>query len=88
MGTRKKRRFLAFFIRSGEQVLPKAIEVAGELARLGATALRLTKKRFRELSQPGFDAALVAAKEIQREAYRSGEPQAAMKKFFDARGKK
>lgn len=71
-----------------EQVLPKAIEVAGELARLGATALRLTKKRFRELSQPGFDAALVAAKEIQREAYRSGEPQAAMKKFFDARGKK
>ena len=71
-----------------EQVLPKAIEVAGELARLGATALRLTKKRFRELSQPGFDAALVAAKEIQREADRSGEPQAAMKKFFDARGKK
>ena len=71
-----------------EQVLPKAIEVASALTRLGATALRLTKKRFRELSQPGFDAALVAAKEIQREAYRSGEPQAAMQKFFEARGKK
>ena len=65
------------------QLLPSTL-----LFRLGATALRLTKKRFRELSQPGFDAALVAAKEIQREAYRSGEPQAAMQKFFEARGKK
>jgi enoyl-CoA hydratase/carnithine racemase len=70
---------------SREQVLEKALAVAAEAGRLGATALRLTKRRFRELSQPGFDAALVAAKEIQKEAYRSGEPQAAMRKFFEAR---
>jgi enoyl-CoA hydratase/carnithine racemase len=71
-----------------EQVLETAMRVAGELSRLGVTAARLTKRRFRELTQPGFDAALAAAKQTQKEAYRSGEPQAAMKKFFEARGKK
>ena len=71
-----------------EQVLETAMRVAGELSRLGVTAARLTKRRFRELTQPGFDAALVAAKQAQKEAYRGGEPQAAMKKFFEARGKK
>jgi enoyl-CoA hydratase/carnithine racemase len=69
------------------EVLRKAVAVAGELAVLGTTALRLTKRRFRELSQPGFDAALAAAKEIQTEAYRSGEPQAAMRRFFEARSR-
>jgi enoyl-CoA hydratase/carnithine racemase len=71
-----------------EAVLDKALAVASELTQLGAAALRLTKRRFRELSQADFDAALVAAKEIQKEAYRSGEPQAAMRKFFEARGKR
>ena len=68
-----------------EAVLSKALAIAGELTALGATALRLTKRRFRELTQPGFDAALEAAKAIQQEAYRSGEPQAAMRRFFEAR---
>src|SRR5688572_18776061 len=52
------------FLVPREAVLGKAMAVAEELTRLGATALRLTKRRFRELSQPGFDAALVAAREI------------------------
>ena len=68
-----------------EQVLEKALAVAQELVKLGTTALRLTKRRFRELTQSGFDAALEAAKKAQREAYTSGEPQAAMKRFFEAR---
>jgi enoyl-CoA hydratase/carnithine racemase len=71
-----------------DQVLSKAVALAQELTRLGATALALTKRRFRELTQPGFDAALEAAKRIQREAYASDEPQAAMKRFFEARSKK
>ena len=70
-----------------EEVVPKALSVAQELVKLGATALRLTKQRFRELSQPGFDSALEAAKRIQKEAYASGEPQAAMQRFFAARSK-
>lgn len=69
-----------------EQVVEKSLAVAQELAKLGPTAVRLTKQRFRELTQPGFDAALDAAKKAQREAYLSGEPEAAMKRFF-ARGK-
>lgn len=71
-----------------EQVLDKAIDVARELATHGTTALRLTKRRFRDLTQPGFDAALDSAKQTQKEAYRSGEPQAAMRKFFEARAKR
>jgi len=68
-----------------DQVLDKALSVAIELTKLGATATRLTKQRFRQLTQPGFDAALVAAKAAQREAYLSGEPQEAMRRFFEKR---
>ena len=68
-----------------EQVLEKSLAAAAELAKLGPTAIRLTKQRFRQLTQPGFDAALEAAKQAQREAYLSGEPQAAMKRFFERR---
>jgi len=68
-----------------EEVVSKALSVAQDLMQLGTTAVRLTKQRFRELSQPGFEAALVAAKRIQKEAYASGEPQAAMQRFFAAR---
>jgi enoyl-CoA hydratase/carnithine racemase len=76
---------LVNFLVPREEVLSKSMAVAQELTTVGPTVLRLTKQRFRELTQPGFDAALVAAKKIQKEAYESGEPQAAMKRFFDAR---
>jgi enoyl-CoA hydratase/carnithine racemase len=68
------------------QVLNMARAIAEEMIKLGPTATRLTKRRFRELTQPGFDAALVAAKLAQREAYRSGEPQAAVERFLARRG--
>ena len=68
-----------------EQVLEKSLSAALELTKLGTTAIRLTKQRFRELSQAGFDAALVAAKSAQREAYLSGEPQEAMRRFLEKR---
>jgi enoyl-CoA hydratase/carnithine racemase len=70
-----------------EQVLDKALTAAAELTRLGPTAIRLTKQRFRQLTQPGFDAALIAAKAAQREAYLSGEPQEAMRRFFERKSK-
>jgi enoyl-CoA hydratase len=68
-----------------EQVLDRALTAAAELSKLGPTAMRLTKQRFRQLTQPGFDAALTAAKAAQREAYLSGEPQEAMRRFFEKR---
>jgi enoyl-CoA hydratase/carnithine racemase len=71
-----------------DDVLQKACSIAEELTKLGPTATRLTKRRFRDLTQPGFDAALVAAKAAQREAYGSGEPQAAMQRFLANRKNK
>jgi enoyl-CoA hydratase len=68
-----------------DQVLEKSLALSVELAKLGPTALRLTKRRLRELTQAGFDSALEAAKKAQREAYLSGEPQEAMRKFFEHR---
>jgi enoyl-CoA hydratase/carnithine racemase len=68
-----------------EAVPGRALERARELAALPPTALRLTKRRLRELSQPGFEAALEHAIAAQKEAYASGEPQAAMKRFLEAR---
>lgn len=68
-----------------ERVLETALAVAADLAKLGRTAVRLTKCRMRELTQAGFDAALQAAKQAQREAYASGEPQQAMLRFLDKR---
>ncbi len=68
-----------------EEVMPKSLALAAEMAKLAPTALRLTKQSFRKLTQAGFDAALEAAKAAQKEAYASGEPQAAMRKFLEAR---
>jgi len=65
------------------QVLEQALTLAADLAKLGPTAVRLTKQRFREQTQAGFDAALEAAKKAQRQAYMSGEPQEAMRKFLE-----
>lgn len=75
---------LNYLVRRGE-VLAKSLALATEMSKLAPTALRLTKQRFRALTQAGFDAALEAAKAAQKEAYASGEPQAAMRKFLQAR---
>lgn len=69
------------------EVLARAIALAGELAQLPTAAYAATKRRLRELSQPGFDDALAAAKIAQQALYASGEPQRVMKAFF-ARKKK
>lgn len=65
-----------------DQVLDTAMELAAKLAQLPQTAMRLTKRRFRALTQRGFESALEVAITSQKETYRSGEPQAAMQKFL------
>jgi enoyl-CoA hydratase/carnithine racemase len=69
------------------EVLERALARALDLAQLPAAAYTATKKRLRELSQPGFDDALAAAKVAQKALYASGEPQRVMQEFF-ARKKK
>jgi len=71
-----------------DEVLGKSLALAAEMAKLAPTAMRLTKQRFRKLTQPGFEAALEEAKVAQKLAYASGEPQAAMRRFLEARKKR
>ncbi|MEO8166030.1 MAG: enoyl-CoA hydratase/isomerase family protein [Betaproteobacteria bacterium] len=71
-----------------EDVLTKALSLAADMAQLAPTAMRLTKQQLRMLTQTGFEAALEKAKVAQKEAYASGEPQAAMRRFLEARNKK
>ena len=59
-----------------------AIEMAGKLGQLAPTAMRLTKQRFRSLTEHGFESALEVAIESQKQAYAAGEPQAAMQQFL------
>ena len=65
-----------------DQVMVKAKDVARELAAKPPIAMRLNKRRFRELTEAGFLEAEAAGKAIHAEAFASGEPQAMMERFF------
>lgn len=68
-------------------VFPAAFERASKLAQLPATAVRLSKQRFRAMTQAQFDEACVAGIRAQLECYAQGEPQQAMRRFLDVRSK-
>ncbi len=68
-----------------DQVLPRAIERARALADLPGAALRTTKQRFRERTQPGFEEACSAGIRYQLECYSTGEPQRVMREFLARR---
>lgn len=70
------------------QVFDTALELARALGKQPLTAMRLTKQRIRALTQPGFDDALRFAITAQKAAYASGEPQAAMRRFLEAKSVK
>jgi enoyl-CoA hydratase/carnithine racemase len=58
-----------------DQVLSTAIGVARTLAANPRTAVKLTKQRFREMTQAGFDEACAAGARYQTACYSAGEPQ-------------
>jgi enoyl-CoA hydratase/carnithine racemase len=68
-----------------EQVMTKAREVAEELASKPPIAMRLNKRRFKEVTQADFDEAFTQGAAIEAEAFAAGEPQAEMQRFFDER---
>jgi enoyl-CoA hydratase/carnithine racemase len=68
---------------SRSSVLETAFDLANQLGKLAPTAMRLTKQRFRALTDDAFESALPAAIELQKQAYASGEPQAAMRRFLE-----
>jgi enoyl-CoA hydratase len=64
-----------------DQVLARALELARALGERPPHAVKITKERMRELTQPQFEDILVAAKKYQRRAYESGEPQRLMREM-------
>ncbi len=63
-----------------------AIKMAEELTLQPPGAFRLTKERYRQETQAGFDNVFSAASEYVREAYDTGEPQTVMSNFIGRRG--
>lgn len=66
----------------------RAFERAKALGALPRSAIRLTKKRFRDATQAAFDEVCAAGIEAQMECYGQGEPQAMMARFLARRGAK
>jgi enoyl-CoA hydratase/carnithine racemase len=69
-------------------VLPQAVRRARELAALPGAAVRVTKQRFRERTQAGFDEACSAGIRYQLECYATGEPTRVMQAFLARRDTK
>jgi enoyl-CoA hydratase len=74
-----------YLVELPEQVIPKTREVAEMMAAKPTIAMRLTKARFRQVTQQAFDEAFQNGGVYQAEAFASGEPQAAMRMFFAER---
>lgn len=72
---------------AADQVMPKAMEIARDLAAKPPVAMRLDKQRFCEMSESGFHEAISAGRRIQVEAYSTGEPARMMEEFFRKRGR-
>ena len=79
---------LIHYLAPADQVMTKAKEIAQMLAAKPPIAMKLNKKRFRAITQAGFDEAMEAGGPIQHESYASGEPQEWMAKFFAERAKR
>jgi enoyl-CoA hydratase/carnithine racemase len=76
---------LANRLAPADKLVDAAIEAAGELRRVPRNAFRLTKQRFRETTQPGFDEATAAGVRATFEALATGEPQRVMRAFVEDR---
>ena len=74
-----------YLVERPEQVVFRTREIAAMMAAKPAIAMRLTKARFRQVTEPAFDEAFENGVIYQAEAFASGEPQAAMRAFFAER---
>ena len=69
-----------------EQVLPKALEIAEQLAGKAALAMLIDRAWFREMTEANFRHTIEAAIRFHRQSYGSGEPARKMEEFMAARG--
>ena len=70
------------------RLLEAGLAAADEFRRIPRTAFRLTKQRFRETTQPGFDEATAAGVRATFEAMATGEPQRVMRAFVEERARR
>jgi enoyl-CoA hydratase/carnithine racemase len=68
-----------------KDLMDEAISMARMLANKPAVAMRLDKKRFREVTEASFQEALDAAVRYHHESYATGEPQTTMENFLEQR---
>jgi enoyl-CoA hydratase/carnithine racemase len=68
-------------------LVPRAIEIAQDLATNPPDAFRLTKQRFFDLIRPGMEESFQTALKIDLGAYEGGEPQRVAREFLDRRRK-
>jgi enoyl-CoA hydratase/carnithine racemase len=66
-----------------EEVLPKAMAIAAELAAKPPLAFKLNKQRFCAATQASFDETMEAARLLHRQAFDAGEPQRVMGEFLN-----
>ena len=79
---------IQYLVATPSEVMPKAREIARMMADKAPIAMRLNKKRLRQVTQAAFDEAFENGGAYQAEAFASGEPQAAMRAFFAERAKR
>lgn len=70
---------------SADSLMTEAIARARLLGALAPTAMRTTKTRLREVTQPGFDEACEDGIRAQLACFASGEPQQIMARFLRSR---
>ena len=73
---------------SRDELMQEALDTARMLAKKPPVAMRLDKKRFREVTEESFQEALDAAVRYHHESYATGEPQTIMAKFLEERAAK
>lgn len=87
-GTRAYELGLVSRIVAEAEVVPAAIAAAEDMLQIPSLAMRLTKERFRAVTQAGFDDATAAGVRASLEAYATGEPQRVMRAFIAERAKR
>lgn len=71
-----------------EDVMPKALEIAEDLASKAPLALKLDRAWFADMTEESFRKTIEAAISAHRKAYASGEPAKKMEEFMQKRGHK
>jgi enoyl-CoA hydratase/carnithine racemase len=66
-----------------EEVLPRALSIAADLAAKPPLAFKLNKQRFCAATQASFDETMEAARLLHRQAFDAGEPQRVMGEFLN-----